>query len=46
VQLTRDLTDDQRADLRHVLDGMLRERSGGAPEAALRTEMNIGIGTK
>lgn len=46
VQLTSDLTDEQRADVRHVLDGMLRERSGGTPEAALRTEMNIGIGTK
>jgi ubiquinone/menaquinone biosynthesis C-methylase UbiE len=46
VQLTGDLTDDQRADVRHVLDGMLRQRSGGTPEAALRTEMNIGIGTK
>jgi ubiquinone/menaquinone biosynthesis C-methylase UbiE len=46
VQLTSDLTDDQRADVWHVLDGMLRERSGGTPEATLRTEMNIGIGTK
>lgn len=46
VQLTAHLTVEQRADVRHVLDGMLRERSGGRPEAALCTEMNIGIGTK
>lgn len=46
VQLTNDLTDEQRADVRHVLDGMFREHSGGKPEVALRTEMNIGIGTK
>jgi len=46
VQLTSDLTDEQRTDVRHVLDGMFRERSGGRPEATLHTEMNIGIGTK
>jgi hypothetical protein len=28
-----------------VLDGMLRERSGGAPGAVLSTEMHIGTGT-
>jgi len=46
VHLTADLTAVQRADVRHVLDGMLRERSGGSPGAALSTEMNIGLGTK
>jgi ubiquinone/menaquinone biosynthesis C-methylase UbiE len=46
VQLTGHLTVEQRADVRHVLDGMLRERSGGGPGATLSTEMNIGIGTK
>jgi hypothetical protein len=29
-----------------VLDGMLREHSGGTPHAALRAAMNVGIGTK
>jgi ubiquinone/menaquinone biosynthesis C-methylase UbiE len=46
VQLTAHLTVEQRADVRHVLDGMLRERSGGRPGATLCTELNIGIGTK
>ncbi len=46
VQLTANLTVEQQADVRHVLDGMLRERSGGSPGATLCTEMNIGIGTK
>jgi ubiquinone/menaquinone biosynthesis C-methylase UbiE len=46
VQLTRDLTDEQRAEVKRVLDGMFRERSGGAPSAVIHTEMNIGIGTK
>jgi ubiquinone/menaquinone biosynthesis C-methylase UbiE len=46
VQLTSDLTDDHRAEAQQVLDGMLRERADGAPEAVLHNEMNIGIGTK
>jgi ubiquinone/menaquinone biosynthesis C-methylase UbiE len=46
VQLTGDLTDRQRAAVRQVLDGMLRERSGGATHAVLHNAMNIGIGTK
>jgi ubiquinone/menaquinone biosynthesis C-methylase UbiE len=46
VQLTGDLTDEQRTEVQQVLHGMLRERSGGAPDAVLHNEMNIGIGTK
>lgn len=46
VQLTRDLTDEQRAEAKQVLDGMFRERSGGAPNASIHTEMYVGIGTK
>jgi hypothetical protein len=29
-----------------VRDGMFRERSGGAPNAVIHTEMNIGIGSE
>lgn len=36
----------QSADLRQVLDGMFRERSGGAAGAELRTAANIAVGTK
>jgi hypothetical protein len=32
--------------LREVLDGMLRERSGGSAPAVLENSVNIGIGTK
>lgn len=39
------LTDEQRAEVQQVLDGMLRERSLGGP-AILNNEVNIGIGTK
>lgn len=46
VQLTRDLTNEQRTEVKQVLDGMFRERSGGAPNALIHTEMNIGIGSK
>lgn len=45
AQLTRDLSGDQRSEVVRVLDGMFRERSGGAPGAVLRTEMNVGIAT-
>ena len=44
--LTRGLADDQRADARHVLDGMLRERSGGAGPAVLTNPVHIAVGTK
>jgi ubiquinone/menaquinone biosynthesis C-methylase UbiE len=46
VQLTRDLTSEQRAAVQQVLDGILRERSGGEPKAVISTAMNIGTGTK
>ena len=41
-----DLSDAQQATVREVLDGMLRERSGGNGPAVLRAPLNIGIGTK
>lgn len=44
--LIADLVDHQRATLRQVLDGMLRERSDGAKPAVLSNAVNIGIGTK
>lgn len=46
AMLVADLTEEQRAEVRQVLDGMLRERSGGGPDAVLNTEVNIGIGKK
>lgn len=44
--LVADLTGEQQTGVRQVLDGMLRERSGGHPGATLTAEMNIGLGTK
>lgn len=44
--LVADLTEEQRETIRHVLDGMLRERSGGSGPAVLTNPVNIGIGTK
>jgi ubiquinone/menaquinone biosynthesis C-methylase UbiE len=41
-----DLTDEQQATMRQVLDGMLRERSGGNGPAVLTAPLNIGVGTK
>ena len=41
-----DLTQPQRAEVRQVLDGMLRERSGGRGRAVLTNPVHIGIGTK
>ena len=41
-----ELTDDQQATVRQVLDGMLRERSGRNGPAVLTAPLNIGIGTK
>lgn len=43
---TATLTPEQVTGVTRVLDGMLRERSGGAPTAVLTAEVNIGIGTK
>lgn len=44
--LVADLTEEQRATIRQVLDGMLRERSGGNGPSVLTNPVNIGIGTK
>jgi ubiquinone/menaquinone biosynthesis C-methylase UbiE len=44
--LVADLTDGQRADIIRVLDGMIRERSGGDGPAVLTAPVNIGVGTK
>jgi hypothetical protein len=41
-----DLSDEQRATLRQVLDGMLRERAGANRRAAITNPVHIGIGTK
>jgi hypothetical protein len=43
--LLADLTDEQRATLKQMLDGMLRERAGGNTHAVLSNKVNIGIGT-
>jgi ubiquinone/menaquinone biosynthesis C-methylase UbiE len=44
--MVADLTEDQRARLRQVLDGMLRERARANGRAVLENAVNIGIGTK
>jgi SAM-dependent methyltransferase len=44
--LVADLTDGQRADIIRVLDGMVRERSGGSGPAVLTAPLNIGVGIK
>lgn len=44
-QLTARLTGEQWDQVRHVLDGMLRERAGGQAGAVLRSQVNIGRGT-
>ncbi len=44
--LVADLTDRQRQDIIRVLDGMVRERSGGDGPAVLTAPLNIGVGTK
>jgi SAM-dependent methyltransferase len=44
-QLTAKLSAEQREQLEQVLDGMLRERSGGQTGAVLRSQVNIGRGT-
>lgn len=45
AQLVASLGADQRADVAQVLDGMLRERSGGSSGTVLRAEVHIGVGT-
>lgn len=44
--LIADLTGEQQATMRQVLDGMLRERAGDDTAAVLTSPVNIGIGTK
>jgi ubiquinone/menaquinone biosynthesis C-methylase UbiE len=44
--LVADLTESQQANLRQVLDAMLRERAGANRRAVLTNAVNIGIGTK
>ncbi len=44
--LLADLTDDQRARLREVLDRMLRERADANGRAALTNAVNVGFGVK
>jgi ubiquinone/menaquinone biosynthesis C-methylase UbiE len=43
--MVADLSEDQRARLRQVLDGMLRERAGANGRAVLTNPVNIGVGT-
>ena len=45
-ELVGDLIEEQRARVRQVLDGMLRERAGSNGRAVLTNAVNIGIGTK
>jgi ubiquinone/menaquinone biosynthesis C-methylase UbiE len=40
------INEDQRARLREVLDGMLRERAGADGRALLTNAVNVGVGTK
>jgi ubiquinone/menaquinone biosynthesis C-methylase UbiE len=40
------LTEEQQARLRQILDGMLRERAGGDGRAVLTNAVNVGLGTK
>jgi len=44
--LLADLTEDQRARLREVLDGMLRERADANGLAVLTNTVSIGFGVK
>ena len=44
--LVADLTNEQRADVIEVLDGMVRERAAARGPAVLTAPLNIGVGTK
>lgn len=46
AMLVADLTEDQKAVVVQVLDGMFQERSGGSGPAVITHPVNIGIGTK
>ena len=41
-----DLAEEQQATMRRILDGMLRERTGGNGRTVLTAPLNIGVGTK
>lgn len=45
AQLVANLTSEQAATARTVLEGMVRERRGNRDEATLRTAVTIGLGT-
>jgi ubiquinone/menaquinone biosynthesis C-methylase UbiE len=45
-ELIAELSDGQREDIVRVLDGMIRERSGGDEPLVLTAPLNIGVGTK
>jgi hypothetical protein len=45
-ELIAELSDGQREDIVRVLDGMIRERSGGDEPVVLTAPLNIGVGTK
>ncbi len=40
------LTEEQQARVRQILDGMLRERAGGDGRAVLTNAVNVGVGRK
>lgn len=44
AHLVAGLNATQRADVTQILEGMLRERSAGAPGAVLHAEVNLGTG--
>jgi len=44
--IVADLTPGQQAMVRQVLDGMIRERTGGRGPAVLTAPLNIGVGQK
>jgi ubiquinone/menaquinone biosynthesis C-methylase UbiE len=45
-KMIADLREEQRAEVRQVLDRMLHQRSSGSGPAVLTNPVNIGIGTK
>ncbi|GAA5123520.1 class I SAM-dependent methyltransferase [Haloechinothrix salitolerans] len=45
ARVVAQLSPEQQMDVRRVIDGMLRERSNGAPGAVLHNAMNLGVGT-
>jgi hypothetical protein len=45
-RLIADLTTGESVEVQQVIDGMLRERSGGGGSAVLSHPVHIGIGTR